>query len=115
MLASNPLNQPVAALMRHAEWVGPNDSVSRAAWVMRESSARSVPVVEDGRLVGLVTDRCLARALEEGLGNLSSVSSIVEKGSPNIPGFATGAEALRRFAEINGSELVVVDAEGRYL
>lgn len=115
MLASNPLNQPVAALMRHAEWVGPNDSVARAAWIMRESSTGAVPVVEDGRLVGLVTDRSLARALEEGLGNLSSVSSIVEKGSPSIPGFATGAEALRRFADINGSELVVVDAEGRYL
>lgn len=115
MLASNPLNQPVAALMRHAETVGPNDSLARAAWILRESSTGVVPVVENGRLLGLVNDRSLARALEEGLGNLSSVSSVLEPSRASIPSFATGAEALRRFAEIEGGELVVVDGDGRYL
>ena len=114
MLSTNPLNQPVGALMRYSEIVGPNDSLARAAWLLRESPAASVPVVENGRLLGLVTDRSLARALEEGIGNLSSVSSVLETGCPTIPSFATGAEALRRFADVNSKELVVVDAEGRF-
>lgn len=37
--------------------VGPSDSVRTAWGLLREHQIRHLPVVEDGRLVGIVTDR----------------------------------------------------------
>lgn len=37
--------------------VGPNDSIQHTAKVMKEIDSGFVPVVEDGRVVGVVTDR----------------------------------------------------------
>lgn len=58
--------------------VTPNDSVTRAAEIMRDSDVGAVPVVEDQssmRLTGLVTDRDIAvRVVAEGR-NSSDVST----------------------------------------
>jgi CBS domain-containing protein len=37
--------------------VGPNDTIQRAASVMKEIDTGFVPIVENGRIVGVVTDR----------------------------------------------------------
>ena len=37
--------------------VGPNDSLQRVVELLRRRDIRSVPVLEDGRLIGIVTDR----------------------------------------------------------
>ena len=37
--------------------VGPNDSLQRVIELLRRRDIRSVPVLEDGRLIGIVTDR----------------------------------------------------------
>lgn len=37
--------------------VGPKDSLQRVVELLRRRDIRSVPVLEDGRLVGIVTDR----------------------------------------------------------
>jgi len=37
--------------------VGPNDSLQRVVELLRRCDIRSVPVLEDGRLIGIVTDR----------------------------------------------------------
>jgi acetoin utilization protein AcuB len=37
--------------------VAPNDSLQRVVEVLRRRDIRAVPVVEDGRLIGIVTDR----------------------------------------------------------
>lgn len=39
------------------EWVGPKASVREAAKKMRDTNIGSLPVLEDGELVGLITDR----------------------------------------------------------
>jgi acetoin utilization protein AcuB len=39
--------------------VGPNDSLQSVIDLLRRRDIRSVPVVEDGRLIGIVTDRDL--------------------------------------------------------
>lgn len=111
----HPLSHPVGAILRHAESVGPNDSLARAAWVLRESSAGIVPVVEDGKLVGAVTDRTLAATLESGMGSLSSVSAAMVTHPQTIPSFASGAEALRRLSDADSPVLIVVDGQGHYL
>ena len=46
--------------------VGPKDSLKRVIELLRRRDIRAVPVVEDGKLIGIVTDRdllaCLANA-----------------------------------------------------
>jgi len=37
--------------------VGPKDSLQRVVELLRRRDIRSVPVLEDGRLIGIVTDR----------------------------------------------------------
>lgn len=55
----------------------PNDSLQDAAQIMRDSDCGAVPVVNDGRIVGIVTDRDLAlRALAEGKGADTKVGDV---------------------------------------
>ena len=42
--------------------LGPQDTLRRARALMRETGLRRFPVVEDGRLVGIVTDRDVRQA-----------------------------------------------------
>lgn len=47
--------------------VSPNDSIQNAACIMRDEDTGAVPVVENGRAVGIVTDRdIVVRAVAEG-------------------------------------------------
>ena len=47
--------------------VKPNDDLQVAARIMRDEDAGSVPVVEDGRIIGMVTDRDIViRAVADG-------------------------------------------------
>ena len=48
--------------------VAPTDSVMEAARTIKEQDVGSLPVVEDGRVVGIVTDRdIVVRAVAEGV------------------------------------------------
>lgn len=48
--------------------VSPTDSLREAAQAMREQDVGSLPVVEDGRVVGIITDRdIVVRAVAEGV------------------------------------------------
>lgn len=47
--------------------VGPDDNIRLAAQIMRDQDAGSVPVVRDGRVVGMVTDRDIViRSIADG-------------------------------------------------
>lgn len=49
-------NEPVAAVMHKGPiWVSPDDSVERVQRVMTEFNVGQVPVVENGKIVGIVT------------------------------------------------------------
>lgn len=111
----HPLSQPVGASMRFLEVLEAQDSIARAAATLRESAASFLPVLDGGKLIGVVTERSLGQALEKGLGPLSSVSTAIETELPQVHPFATGAEALRRLSDLNAPELAVVDADGRFL
>lgn len=54
----------IARRLRVRDWmtrdpatVAPNDSLERVVELLRRRDIRSVPVLEDGRLIGIVTDR----------------------------------------------------------
>ena len=55
------------AMHKGAEWIAPDTPVSKIASLMKNSDVGSLPVGENDRLIGMVTDRDLAlRALANG-------------------------------------------------
>jgi CBS domain-containing protein len=45
------------AMHKGVDWVGPETPVSALAKLMRDHDVGSIPIGEDDRLVGMVTDR----------------------------------------------------------
>jgi CBS domain-containing protein len=111
----DPLNQPVGALLRPTEILQASDSINLAALELRECPFGALPVTSNGQMLGLVTEASIAQALSSGLPGHASLESIVEREATYISAFASGAEALRQFADTGVSRLVVLDKEGNYL
>jgi CBS domain-containing protein len=69
--------------------VSPNDSIQNAACIMRDEDAGAVPVVDNGRAIGIVTDRdIVVRVVAEG-GQLNRpvrdiVTSALVSASPDM-------------------------------
>lgn len=59
-----------AIMSREVVWIGPETPITEAAELMLKRRIKRLPVVEGGRLVGIVTRRDLLRGL---LGNRSAV------------------------------------------
>src|SRR5215203_2210943 len=60
--------------------VTPDDTIQNAARIMRDEDTGAVPVVENGRPVGIVTDRdIVVRAVADGDQTNQPVSSIVTR------------------------------------
>src|SRR5205085_10851045 len=58
----------------------PTDSIQAVACIMRDDDCGAVPVVEAGKLIGIVTDRDLAvRALATGEGARACVSEFMTR------------------------------------
>lgn len=56
------------AMTRDPRTVTPSQSLTEAAQMMKSENAGALPVVDDGRLVGIVTDRdIVVRAVAEGV------------------------------------------------
>ena len=64
------------AMHKGAEWVGPQTSVAEVAKKMRELDVGSIPVGENDRLIGMVTDRDITC---RGLGNGRDVSKLTAR------------------------------------
>ena len=103
--------------------VTPDDSVSRAAEIMREADVGVVPVVEDSgsmRLAGLITDRDIAvRIVAEGRDHRATVREIMSSGLATVrPDDDVDrvtelmkAEQVRRIPVCEGDRLVGIIAQ----
>ena len=61
--------------------VSPDDTIQSAARIMRDEDTGAIPVVENGRPVGMVTDRdIVVRAVADGGGVSQPVRGIVTTG-----------------------------------
>lgn len=93
--------------------VKPGDDIQVAARIMRDEDAGSVPVVEEGRVVGIVTDRDIViRAVADGdfdcsVEDISSDDVVCAK-----PGMST-AEVMELMGEHQVRRLPVVDDDDR--
>jgi CBS domain-containing protein len=92
------------------KYVSPQDNIYQAASLMKEHNVGMVPVVENGKLAGVVTDRDLViRAIAERKPNSSSVREVMSKelvyGSPDM----SVDEAARLMADAQIRRLPVVE------
>ena len=89
--------------------VKPNDSIQTAASIMRDEDAGVVPVVEGGRVVGMVTDRDIViRAVADGDFN-AKISDIVSDDVITATPDMSTADAAELMGEHQIRRLPVVD------
>jgi CBS domain-containing protein len=101
--------------------VSPDDSIQNAARIMRDEDTGAVPVVEDGRPVGMVTDRdIVVRAVADG-GQISRpIRDIVTTGvvcatpemSTREANELMGEHQVRRLPVIENDQLVGIVSLG---
>lgn len=92
--------------------VSPNDSIQSAARIMREEDTGAVPVCDNGRPVGIVTDRdIVVRAVADG-GELNRpVRDIVTSGIVSVSPETSTSDAARLMSEHQVRRLPVVDGD----
>ena len=88
-------------------------SLQDAARLMRDGDMGSVPVVEDGKLVGIVTDRdIVVRSIAEGRDSSSPVSEAMTTEIFSVKPDDFVFEAIRLMGDKQVRRLPVVDADG---
>jgi CBS domain-containing protein len=95
--------------------IEPNNSVVEAARIMKREDAGVVPVTENGRLTGMVTDRDIAiRVVAEGKDPQSTtVSEVASTDLVTVDPQQDLDEALRLMAQHQVRRLPVVEEDGR--
>lgn len=92
---SREAEAPVETAMRSPVLtVSPDDTLERAAELMLEREVSGLPVVENGRLVGMITESDVFRAFTKLLGLKESGARVVL----SVPGGADLADEIRRRA-----------------
>ena len=90
--------------------VSPDDSIQNAARIMRDEDTGAVPVVEDGRPVGMVTDRDIViRAVADGGVTDRAVRDIVTTGLVCVTPEMSTREANELMSEHQVRRLPVVE------
>ena len=93
--------------------VEPGTSIKEAAQLMKSDDVGALPVVENGRLTGMVTDRDIAiRAVAEGKLE-STVGEIASKDVVSIDPQQSLEEAARLMAQHQIRRLPVCEEDGR--
>jgi CBS domain-containing protein len=99
-------------MTRDLPTVEPRSSIRDAARQMRERGVRALPVCEGERLVGIVTDWDLARALaDEGDPSDRSLAEFMSTDLVAAPPDATFAEAAELMADRRVHHLLVRDGD----
>lgn len=94
--------------------ITPDTTVQEAARLMKSEDVGALPIVEDGRLTGVVTDRDLAiRGIAEGRGAETTVRELASKDIVTIEAQQSLEEAARLMAEHQVRRLPVVEEDGR--
>ena len=93
--------------------VGPTDSIQTAAQIMRDEDTGVVPVVEDGRVTGVVTDRDIVlRAVADGDFQAKVEDVVSDDVITCTPDMST-SDAAELMSEHQIRRLPVVDADER--
>jgi len=94
--------------------ITPDTTAQEAARLMKSEDVGALPIVEDGRLTCVVTDRDLTiRGVAEGLAAETPVSELASKNVVTIDPQQSIEEAARLMAEHQVRRLPVVEEDGR--
>ena len=92
--------------------VRPDESLQRAAQVMDELNVGSLPVCEENRLVGMITDRDITvRATAAGLPADTCIGTVMTDHARWCTCEQTVQEAMQQMADVQIRRLPVVDAD----
>ena len=90
----------------------PTDSVQDVARTMRDHDCGAVPIVDKGRLVGIVTDRDLTiRALATGVDPESRVVDVISREPSTVAADSDLSEVERIMSDQQVRRVPVVDAD----
>jgi CBS domain-containing protein len=95
--------------------LGPDDTIATAAEEMRTASHGSVLVCEDGRLVGIFTERDILRRMAAGRAADSRLDEAMTRDPKTVACESTLLDAVRMMAEGGYRRLPVVDDQHRPL
>jgi CBS domain-containing protein len=94
--------------------ITPDTTAQEAARLMKSEDVGALPIVEDGRLTTVVTDRDLAiRVLAEGRGSETPVREVASQDLVTIDPQQGLDEAARLMAQHQVRRLPVVEEDGR--
>lgn len=92
----------------------PTDSIRDAARIMRDSDCGAVPVTENDRVVGIITDRDVAiRAVAEGKAADSKVSDVFTRDPRCCRDDADVSEVSKVMTEAQVRRVPIVNANGK--
>jgi CBS domain-containing protein len=93
--------------------ITPDTTLQEAARLMKTEDVGALPIVEDGRLTGVVTDRDIAiRAVAEGVGADTAVRDVASTDVVSIDPQQSLEEAARLMAQHQIRRLPVVEEDG---
>jgi CBS domain-containing protein len=100
--------------------VGPNDTLQRAAQIMRDEDTGVIPIVDKGRLTGIVTDRDIViRCIADGTFSAKASAAQSEDVITVTPDTSTADAAdlmaehqIRRLPVVEGDRLVGIISLG---
>jgi len=96
--------------------ITPETTVQEAAQLMKSEDVGALPIVEDGRLTCVITDRDLAiRGVADGLDGATPVRELASKDVVTIDPQQSMEEAARLMAEHQIRRLPVVEEDGRLI
>ncbi|HEX7769778.1 MAG TPA: CBS domain-containing protein [Dokdonella sp.] len=101
-------------MTRDVHLMRPDQSIREAAELMARTDVGSLPVSDDDRLIGMLTDRDLAlRAVARGLGPETAVRDVMTADIKYCHDHEDVAHVARNMAELGIRRLPVVNAEKR--
>ncbi|CAN5132445.1 CBS domain-containing protein [soil metagenome] len=100
-------------MTRDPSTLAPSSTLGEAATIMKQEDCGSVPIVEDGRLVGIVTDRdIVVRAIAAGKDPRSCpVAEVMSADPVTVSPDASADEASKIMADRQIRRLPVVDGK----
>ena len=103
------------AMTSQVSTAAPTDTVRKVAQVMAHVETGAVPIVEDGKVVGLVTDRDIVlRVVAEGRSFDSPISEAMSEGEvQSVREDDVLADATAKMASHQIRRLVVLDESGK--
>jgi len=111
----NPLLTVADAMTAGPRTCSPFSTVVEAVLIFRDARCGVVPVTEDGKPVGVVTDRDVALALADHDGSLAgnTVADVMGRGVVTIRAEETLEHALEKLGGEGVRRLMVVDGDDR--